>query len=520
MFVRPVFQSLFVLFFSASVLGQGDSTQLLRKNLALAGNDTNRINALILLGRKLSRSDPHQSDSCYTMALDCSQKIKWQRGIARSAYHIGSLQLSSGEYEKAFTSFSLSLLGWEKAQPPRGGLQGAQLLNRLAVCSHLMAEYEKVIEYGGRAIELSRQVGDKDETAVAYGNLGNAYRNLGNYVAALDNFIKALDYFELAGNKEKTAMALGNIGTIYYNQKEAGKALEYYYKALAIDEGLGNKAGITRHLGNIATIFRDMRQTDKALETYNKALAISRETGNKKMISIQLGNISSIYEAKKDYDKAFSYLSEALKLSEEIGDKANLAIWNENLGNIYFKKEDYKSAETYFLQSLHISATIKDLYGVMEVSRDLSKLYFQLKKFDKAFDFHQKYSNAKDSIFNLEKSKDLGRMEAKHEFEKQQAVAKAEYVKGLELANEKQKRQKTISYATGLGLVVVIAFAIIVLNRFRLTQKQKKIIEEQKLLVEHKQKEVLDSIMYARRIQQALIAGEQYIGKTIERLKA
>jgi hypothetical protein len=57
------------------------------------------------------------------------------------------------------------------------------------------------------------------------------------------------------------------------------------------------------------------------------------------------------------------------------------------------------------------------------------------------------------------------------------------------------------------------------------TQKQKGIIENQKVLVdeafaqlEEKNNEVMDSIHYAKRIQTALMPNEKYIEKTLNRL--
>jgi len=44
-------------------------------------------------------------------------------------------------------------------------------------------------------------------------------------------------------------------------------------------------------------------------------------------------------------------------------------------------------------------------------------------------------------------------------------------------------------------------------------------IAEQKHEVEEKQKEILDSIRYAKRIQVSLLASEKYIHKSIEKLK-
>jgi len=75
-----------------------------------------------------------------------------------------------------------------------------------------------------------------------------------------------------------------------------------------------------------------------------------------------------------------------------------------------------------------------------------------------------------------------------------------------------------------LGLVII--FSGFMFNRFKVTQKQKdiiesqkEIVEEQKKLVEEKQKEVMDSIQYAKRIQMAQMSSEKQVGKMLEKLR-
>jgi hypothetical protein len=64
----------------------------------------------------------------------------------------------------------------------------------------------------------------------------------------------------------------------------------------------------------------------------------------------------------------------------------------------------------------------------------------------------------------------------------------------------------------------VLLFAGFIFRSLRITRKQKQIIEQQKHLVEEKQKEILDSIHYARRIQTALLPTDKYIEKSLKRL--
>ena len=88
---------------------------------------------------------------------------------------------------------------------------------------------------------------------------------------------------------------------------------------------------------------------------------------------------------------------------------------------------------------------------------------------------------------------------------------------------EKQKTEisakKSQQYYLFGGLALVIIFAGSMYNRFRKTQKQKRIIEEQKHMVEEKQKEILDSIHYAKRIQRSILPTEKYIDKNFRRLR-
>ena len=82
----------------------------------------------------------------------------------------------------------------------------------------------------------------------------------------------------------------------------------------------------------------------------------------------------------------------------------------------------------------------------------------------------------------------------------------------------------TVEIGAAVMLVVTI-FSLFLYKRFRITQRQKTIIENQKVLVDkaynelhEKNKEVMDSIRYAKRIQTALITGEKYIENSLKQL--
>lgn len=46
---------------------------------------------------------------------------------------------------------------------------------------HYVGKYVKAKEYHEKSLEIMRQIGDRDNEAACYGNLGSVFRALGEY---------------------------------------------------------------------------------------------------------------------------------------------------------------------------------------------------------------------------------------------------------------------------------------------------------------------------------------------------
>jgi hypothetical protein len=73
--------------------------------------------------------------------------------------------------------------------------------------------------------------------------------------------------------------------------------------------------------------------------------------------------------------------------------------------------------------------------------------------------------------------------------------------------------------------LLVLGFAVFAWRSFLqkkranvLISQQKQEVEQQKHLVEEKQKEIIDSILYARRIQRSLLPKEKYVDRVLKKL--
>ena len=106
-----------------------------------------------------------------------------------------------------------------------------------------------------------------------------------------------------------------------------------------------------------------------------------------------------------------------------------------------------------------------------------------------------------------------------YDFEKKENATKAIQEQKDLIALEELQRQRIVRNSFIGGFLLALFLAIVILRSYRQKRKANIEISAQKHIIEEKQKEILDSIRYAKRIQTALITNEKYIDKNLNRLK-
>jgi len=401
--------------------------------------------------------------------------------------------------------------------------KGVNDTNKVKFLNDLIWEFmdsntDSAIFYGNQALAIAEQLKFEKGLAETLRNLGTCNFTKANFPLALDFYLKSLKIEENIQNKKGIASCLSNIGLVYKNQNEYSKALQYYLNALKIDEELANKKGMAADLGNIGNVYKGMKEFKKALDYHEKALNLYKSIENKRGMAINYGSIGNVYKSISDFDRALENYLESLKLYQAIGNNMGVAISWSNIGYVYLKKNNFSEAEKYLKQSLQTSKTLGLIKQEMEASEYLSDLYQTTKNYQKALEHYQNAMKLKDSIFNEEKNNEITRKEMNYEFEKKEAFAKAEQDKKDIIAKEKlAQKEKERNYFV-FGFLILSVLLIFIYKGYRNKQKANEIISFQKQLVEAKQKEIIDSIEYAKRIQLSLLPNEKYIEKNINRL--
>jgi adenylate cyclase len=394
--------------------------------------------------------------------------------------NIGYVYGQQGDISKALEYYHKSL----KIQEEIGCKVGiATSFNNIGFIYQNQGDFPKALEYFHKSLKIDEEIGNKKGIASVLNNIGLIFYNLGDIPKALEYWHKSLKIQEEIVNKKGIAASLNNIGAIYKDQDDLPKALEYFHKSLKIDEEIGNKGGKASRLNNIGLIYYDQGDLTKALEYYHKSLKIQEEIGDKEGVARSLNNIGLIYYDQGDLPKALEYYHKSLKIQEEIGYQKGIARSFHNIGGVEFQKGNTSgiaAAKQYFLKSLEIALELGSPELISGASGLLSKTYEKQGKGMLALEMHKLHIQMRDSIKNEATLKASIQQETKYAYEKVQAVKDAEHDKQLAIEKEAKAKQQVITYATGGGLGLVAIFLLFVMNRLKVTRKQKVIIEEQK----------------------------------------
>lgn len=387
----------------------------------------------------------------------------------------------------------------------------ATSLRSIANFYRLMGENNQALRYFEQSLQISREIQDKEDEAKTLYFIGWVYDNKGDVSRAIDYYNMSLKIQEQTGNKTDLANTLNNIAYIYNSQGNTKMAIDYYTKSLKINEEIKNIIGIAVSLNNIGNIYYKLNDLSKALKYYNASYLKFKSLQYKSGVGYTLNNLGNVYYKKGNIEKAFEYYNNSLTVRTEIMDKQGISITSTNLAEIYYNQNKLSEAEKKAAFGLRIAQGIDYPEGIRSASGILYRIYEKQNNGLRALEMHKLYIQMRDSINNLATQKAVITQYTKHIYEKKSAEDSVRVAEEKKLTAVQLKQEKTQRYTLYGGLVLVLVFSGFMYNRFKISQKQKHIIEKQKEVVDEKQKEILESISYAKRLQEAILPSHEFI---------
>lgn len=454
----------FLSFFSIAVsIAQSNKIDSLKTELNKA-SDTAKVNLLFNIAFQYEEINPDTALGYYNSALSLAEALNYTVGIIKSYNYIGTVYVGKENYEKALENyFKSEKLGY------KSGNKNLIYYDNMAVCYYYLNNYQKSLDYYLKELEIEEARGKKQWMIGTNIGIGNVHWKMKQYESALAYYQKALTLSSVLKSDPDISLVLKSIGNIYYELNNNDTALVYYNQALKVYEELGNKTEVAITLMNIGNVYNQKKYYEKALDYYKKALYRYKELANTSGIAQVLINIGILeYKGNNNAEKAIIYFQNAVELADSIDDREIAIIGNEGLSEAYFKKGNYKSAY----------------------------LHYKI------------YSDLKDSILNETTAKNIAEINTKYETEKKEkeieSLTKNALLKEAQLESQRNQRNGFI-----VGIALLVLLIILAYNRYRIKQKASKEIAE-------KNKEITESISYAKRIQSSFLTSEKYISQRLQ----
>jgi serine phosphatase RsbU (regulator of sigma subunit) len=483
--------------------------------------DTTKANDLNLIAREYFKARDINHMLQYASRADSiSTHINYKKGKCAALNNKGIAFYSSGDYSKALEHHSAAL---KLAQEINNLRDIAGSYNGIANVYNYQGEFDKALENHFNALKIREETRDKKDIAASLNGIGNVYQSQGLYTKALEYHLRSLGLKEEIGDVMGQVFSNTNIGNVFLMQEQPEKALGYYKKSLELLGSTKNPEAESTILSNIGLVYQNLHKITESLIYYEKSLKIRENTGNKQGIAQCLLNIGSDYDLIGENEKALQYFQSALDVSKEIEDEFAVSTVEANLGLTCLKLNRLPEAEKLLLSGYGKGMKIGALTVVKDAAGSLSRLYKQKGDFAKAMEYQDKYFNTRDSLLSDENKKKNFQTELNYKFEKKavaDSIKASEEKKAVVVQLEQEKTMRVTLFA---GLTLVIVFSVFIYNRFRITSRQKKIIEAkeqettlQKHIIEEKHKEITDSINYAERIQRSFLATKELLDKNLD----
>jgi serine phosphatase RsbU (regulator of sigma subunit) len=385
------------------------------------------------------------------------------------------------------------------------------VLNDIAFI-HLNKEYTNAIFYAKRALKMSQRLNYNSGEITSLTILVDANDYLGRYSEEQKLNFNLLELYTQNNDSLGISSSYNNIGIVHYYLSNYDLATEFTKKALGFYEELNDSSGISVCFNNLGNVYSDQLDYPKSLTYYLKALEIDERAEDQHGIALIKGNIGEVYTELKEYDNAYKYLVESLIIAEKIDDGYQQENMLSAIGSLLYQEKKTNEALEFFFRALTINKELNLRSEVGELYLAISKAYQQNNDYQKSLNYLQLSNEANDEIYTRENTEKIAEMNALYKIqEKENELIRQEEMSNIQA---KQKIYLIIGSLVGFTLLLIIVgiFAKANIDKRKTNSK----LELQKLEIETKSQNITDSIVYAKRIQGAILPSEKSIKKHLK----
>jgi signal transduction histidine kinase len=408
------------------------------------------------------RSNANEIDSL-------EQVIDGQSGMHKvDTYLLLIHQLNQNDPYRAINHGKKALALAEENDYPR---HKAIILNELGMAYSIIGKHREAIASYKSSHGILVDFASELELGKSLYDLGSIYFDISDYQQSLKYYQDALKHFEVLNQdtlEKIDIIIIANtykaIGSLYDEQGDYDKALMYLENSLKTNHKIGNAEGcITCFLG-IGGVYQKLNSYEEALKNRLEAVNLSESIGHKYFKGLSMQNTGESYASLDKFNLAIDYYEQGLSLLLEVDNKKQIAETYCHMADAVLTKEkNTDKAIDFYEKGLEIAQEGKFKYLEYKIYQKLYEVYKARRDFRSAFWYYQLFTEVKDSLFNIEKSKQINTLEIKFQTAKKDTE--------IEILKKDNEIQQNFLWFSIIVSSLVLLLVIFIYLRYRSKRK-------------------------------------------------
>ncbi|WP_417861153.1 tetratricopeptide repeat protein [Winogradskyella sediminis] len=314
--------TLAVCLISFSIFSQNEKIDKLTVEIAYLNADSTKVDKSLVLINELYINKDYSKALLYIKeTAKLSEDLNYIKGLAESSYYRALIFTERNDYFNAIDNYEKSRNLYLKISDTLGV---AKVSNSIGLIEIKRGNYKVGLQNSLSAIAIFEKQYLRDELSLAYNNLAEAYHKTNQVDKAIEYNFKALEVRKQINDKEGVKTSTKNIAGLYSELKEHRKAIEYYEKTLDILNPKTDQELRGEILPKLGSEYLRFNEYDKASEYLVEGLKYNRQQNNKEGLLRALNAVGQLNLQKKKIKLAEKQLNEAYKIAQSIDNKTEL----------------------------------------------------------------------------------------------------------------------------------------------------------------------------------------------------
>ncbi len=268
-------------------------------------DEKQQVRELISASWEMRRSYPGDSLELALKARDLSLKINFEEGVAYSYRNSGTAYYLLSKYNQALIDLEKALDYFESV---KDDYAIASTLRNVGNVYHSQNLFEAAIKCYERALEISRKLNDELSTGYNLGNIGFVLQKMGKYAEARQTMMQAKVVLEKIDDTLGLADLYNNLGNVCLLLNDDDEGLKHFQQSLVKASSIHHLRGMAEVNRSYGRYFYTQKDFPRAIRFFETALNHAEEMGELAVIVKLLNDLTESYESSGDYKTAMSYL--------------------------------------------------------------------------------------------------------------------------------------------------------------------------------------------------------------------